>query len=52
MLKTHQGKRERIDKEFAENIKKLHPDKSFREATKELNKVIQEMLYGPKSKKK
>ncbi len=53
VLKTHQAKNQRVDRGFLDNLKKLHPDKSCREATKELNKILQEMLYGrPKKNKK
>ena len=45
---SNQTERHRIDRTFCKLIKKKFPDKSFRQATKELNKVLEDMLWGPK----
>jgi len=45
MKDTHQ----RVDTEFADNLSRLYPlEKSFRDRTKRLNKMLEEMLYGKK----
>ena len=44
-------KRMTVDKDFEKNLIKLYPYRSFRQATKELNEILQEMLYGKKKKK-
>jgi len=43
----------RVDLSFVENIKRLYPKcRSVREATKKLNNVLEEMLYGTTIRKK
>lgn len=45
---THQSEHQRVDKRFVELMKKKYPNKTFREATKELNRVLEDMLFGKK----
>lgn len=43
-------KHERVDLEFANNVKKLYPlDRSFSEKTKKLNRILEELLHGKKN---
>lgn len=42
--------RKMVDKDFARNIRKVYPHKSFRNATKNLNDILEEMLYGTKKR--
>ena len=37
---------QRCDPNFSINLKKLYPDDSYRKATKKLNKVLEELLFG------
>ena len=39
---------QRIDPEFSRNLKRLYPGLSHKKATKELNKVLEKMLFGIK----
>lgn len=41
----------RINKEFASNMKKLYPHRTMTDATRELNKVLEDILYGKKRKR-
>lgn len=43
-------KHQRIYEPFEKNAKKLFPNKSMLEVTKELNKILEEMLYGKKKR--
>ena len=43
---THQSERQRVDKKFVKLVKKKFPNKSFREATRELNRTLEDMLFG------
>ena len=43
-------KYQRVDTDFCDNIRKLHPDLSFRLATKKLNDVLEKLIYGTKLK--
>jgi len=47
-MKNNDKKLCRISKQFEDNLKKLYPYRSLYDATKELNKKIEEMLYGTK----
>jgi hypothetical protein len=49
-MKTLRVKRDlqRCDLGFVETVRNKYPDKSFSQATKELNKVLWTMLYGKK----
>lgn len=38
----------KISKQFEKNLRKLYPYRSLYKATKELNKVLEEMIYGVK----
>ena len=46
MKKMREGKQARIYKPFEKNAKKIFPYKSMLEVTKELNKILEEMIYG------
>jgi len=37
---------QRCDTIFTTNLKKLYPDDSHRKATKKLNKVLEQLLFG------
>lgn len=47
-LLTLESKRERVDKRFSELVKKKYPGKSFRAATKEMNKILEDLLFTKK----
>lgn len=41
-------KQARIFKPFEKNAKRLFPNKSMLNITKEINKILEEMIYGKK----
>lgn len=43
-------KQARIAKAFEENAKKIFPNKSMVDVTKELNKILEEFIYGRKKR--
>ncbi len=45
---SHQSEHQRVDKRFVKLVKEKYPNKTFREATKELNWVLENMLFGKK----
>jgi len=45
-------KQQWVHVEFIDNVRKLYPNKPFTRATKDLSKVLEEMLYGTQLKKK
>lgn len=51
MLLTNQSKLVRVDEEFIHKLRKVYPNsKSDRESTNNLNKILDEMLYGKQKK--
>ncbi len=44
-------KQARIYKPFEDTAKKLFPHKSMSEVTKEINKILEEIVYGKKQKR-
>lgn len=45
-----EGKQARIFKPFEKNAKRLYPNQSMVDVTKEINKILEELIHGRKKR--